>query len=146
MKYRSFHYWLLENLKENSTVLEFGSGEGTKLLTEKFKVTSIEHDLSYLNLDEKSNYIHAELKDNWYDVSKLQNLNYLFDAIVVDGPPGHIGRYKLLDNLNLFNFNTNIIVDDINRKAEMLIFKQLIKDREYSLFMGEDRFFGVIYK
>lgn len=146
MKYKSFHYWLIDNLKEGSNVLEFGSGEGTKLLTEKFNVTSIEHDIDYVGLDPKSKYIHAEFINGWYDVSKLQGLNKPFDAIIIDGPNGHLGRHNLLNNLNLFNFNTIIIVDDINRKPEMNIFKELIKDKNYSLFMGEDRFFGVIYK
>lgn len=145
MKYNTFHDWMIDNLKQGSNVLEFGSGEGTKILTEVFNLTSIEHDIDYVGLDPKSNYIHAEFINGWYDVSKLQDLNKPFDAIIVDGPNGHLGRHKLLDNLHLFNFNTTIIVDDINRKPEMNIFRELVKGKNYSLFMGSDRFFGVIH-
>ena len=144
MIYGTFHDWMVDNLREGSEILEFGSGEGTKILTSVFNVTSIEHDIEWVGIDPKSNYIHAPFVDGWYDVSKLQGLNRHFDAILIDGPNGHLGRHGLLDNLELFDFNTLIVMDDINRKPEMNIFKELIKNREYSIFMGIDRFFGVI--
>jgi hypothetical protein len=149
MEYRSFHDWILKNMPKGSNMLEFGSGEGTKRFTENFSVTSIEHDLKYVGLDERSHYIHAPIVDNWYDTKKLQGLKSKhFDVILIDGPTGQIGRKGLLKNLHLFDWNATIVVDDINRPMELAVFKLLLLEFDHShceTFKGIDREFGIIF-
>jgi hypothetical protein len=149
MEYNTFHDWILKNIPKGGKMLEFGSGEGTKRFTEVFHVTSIEHDLKYVSLAEKSNYIHAPIVKNWYDVTKLQGLrNNHYDVILIDGPPGTIGRNGLLMNLHLFDWNTVIVVDDVNRASEMEMFQKLVmklKATDLKIFKGVNRSFAVIY-
>ena len=57
--------WIMSNLPEGSTILEFGSGRGTIELTKYYNVYSVEQDSKWLGLAEKAEYIHAPIKDGW---------------------------------------------------------------------------------
>ena len=46
----SLFLWIKENLPHNSTILEFGSGTGTKELVKNYQVTSIEHSKEWLDI------------------------------------------------------------------------------------------------
>lgn len=148
MKYESFHNWILENLKPNSTLLEFGSGPGTKRFTEKYTVHSIEHNPDWVGHDQKSKYIYAPIKNGWYDVDilkkKLPPLKY--DLILVDGPTGIIGRKGLLINLDLLDTTVTFVFDDVNRPEEMKLMKQISQkiNRTYKIFHGVDRHFAIV--
>jgi 16S rRNA A1518/A1519 N6-dimethyltransferase RsmA/KsgA/DIM1 with predicted DNA glycosylase/AP lyase activity len=123
--------WIKKNIKNSSTILELGSGTGTKELCKLYTVYSVEHNQKWVNYT-SSNYIHAPIKNqngyNWYDIDILKKeLPKEYDLILIDGPPGSIGRKPFLDNLNLFNLNVPIIIDDTNRKAEQELFLELNK-------------------
>lgn len=153
-KYNTFHDWILTNLPENSTMLEFGSGPGTKRFTEKYTVYSIEHNKEWLGHDPKSNYIYAPIKVNksdgisWYneDVleSSLKNLKY--DLILVDGPLGSIGRSGLKTHLHLLNTDVPIVFDDVNRPAELKLMQDVCKllNRTPTIFIGVNRKFSIL--
>lgn len=154
MYYRTFHDWILKNLPEGSTMLEFGSGPGTSRFVEKFKVYSIEHDIKYLGKEPRSTYVHAPitLLENgvrWYDkeivLKFVENLEY--DLILVDGPTGKIGRQGLKSVANkLKTKEIPIIFDDVNRPAEFQLMNEVagILDRDYTIFTGVDRKFSVL--
>jgi len=149
MKYQTFHDWIIKNLERDSNILEFGSGIGTSRLSEHFNMTSIEHDTKFVGLYD-SEYIHAPIKNGWYDVSKLESvLGKKFDLILVDGPTGIIGRDGWIRNMNLFKLDdTIIIMDDLNRNKELEIYKKtlsMLGDIKTEIFTGIDRKFGVIH-
>jgi hypothetical protein len=123
-----FH-WIIKNIKKNSTILELGSGSGTKELSKLYKVYSVEHNENFLN-KYPSNYIYAPIKEKngqlWYDTEVLKNeIPKSYDLILIDGPPGNIGRMPFLENLELFNLDVPIMVDDTNRKDERILFERL---------------------
>lgn len=150
----TFYDWIIENLEEGKTLLELGSGETTIKLCEKYEVYSVEHDEKFIGLAKKSNYIHAPIKSygkyRWYDIDKLEIIKTLkYDMILVDGPTGIIGRQGFLYNLNLFDISVPIIIDDTNRKPELLIANRLgmafTQNRKKSVFGGKDKNF-IVYE
>ncbi|MED5350599.1 MAG: DUF6395 domain-containing protein [Candidatus Thermoplasmatota archaeon] len=113
-------------LPSESTIVEFGSGEGTILLTRNYDVYSIEHDEEFLGIAPMSTYIHAPIREydgimgkGWYDADIIQDsLPPDYDLILVDGPPGSIGRDGIIQNLDLLDLSKIILVDDVNRSVE----------------------------
>ena len=114
---------------ENSTILELGSGIGSKRLAEICTVYSVEHDKRFLDIHESVNYIHAPLIDieplpdfneiEWYDGEIIrENLPEKIDLILVDGPPEKYGRSGLLYYLDMFNHSCIWIVDDVLRERD----------------------------
>jgi len=109
------------NIPKRSFILEFGSGKGTTgHLGNNYKLFSIEQNENFMG-KYKSTYIHAPIKDGWYDVEKVNKLisGKKFDCIIVDGP-AHGNRSGLLDNLQTLKLNTNTlwIFDDIDRDED----------------------------
>lgn len=107
-------------------VLELGSGSGSQAMHELgATVTSVEHDEAYVLKYPDVNYIHAPIVNGWYDTKVLrEQLPAHYDVVVVDGPPGAIGRGGLFSNLDLFDTSKPFIFDDVHRPAEQeLLFK-----------------------
>lgn len=114
---------------EKSTILEFGSGMGSKTLAEICTVYSIEHDERFLHIHESVSYIHAPIKEieplsdfdetKWYDVEKIrESLPDKIDLILVDGPPEKYGRSGLLHHLEMLDRNCIWIIDDVLREKD----------------------------
>jgi len=114
---------------EESTILEFGSGLGSKTLAEICTLYSIEHDERFLNIHESVNYIYAPLKEinplsdfneiRWYDIDKIrESLPDKIDLILVDGPPEKYGRSGLLHYLEMLDKNCIWIIDDVLREKD----------------------------
>ena len=130
-----FH-WLDEHIVQGSSILEFGSGVGSIELSKKYQLISIEHDSKWIGLS-SGTYIHAEIIQNqvsnkysevgWYDIEKLQNLPSYVDLILIDGPPGDIGRSGILHFLNELPECTWIIIDDTDRLKEKNLAEQIIE-------------------
>jgi len=111
--------WIRKNLPEGSTILEFGSGRGTIELTKYYNVYSVEQDSQWLGLAEKAEYIHAPIKDGWYDADILfKNLPEEYDLILVDGPKGSGNRNGLSSYWHMLNVGVPIVMDDTNRTNE----------------------------
>lgn len=124
-----------------STILELGSGDGTKeLINLGYKVISIEQDPSWVGRYH-DNYIEAPLKKYnnywWFDYEFLENLPE-YDFLLVDGPTGpptkefNNCRIGLLDYRHLFNLSVPILIDDTNRADELNLAKSLMEGREHT--------------
>ena len=114
----SLREWIRANLDPGSTILELGSGAGTDHLAEQYQMWSVEHDPFFVGRY-RSKYIHAKIKNGWYSKRTLeQELPRDYDLILVDGPPGSIGRAPFAENLDLFNTDVPIVFDDTHRRAE----------------------------
>jgi len=128
--------WLHEHIPAGSSILEFGSGNGSTELSKKYDLISVEHDLNWLGIS-SGTYIHAEIVQNqisnkfselgWYDFEKLANLPPRVDVIIIDGPPGEIGRSGLLGFLSKLPLFTWMIVDDTDRLNEKHLSIELIR-------------------
>ncbi len=145
------YQWINANLEDGKTILELGSGTGTIELTKKFKVYSIEHNENWLNLAKDANYIYAPIQtyDNyrWYSLLALKTIKGLkYDMILVDGPPGDVGREGFFYNLHLFNTDVPIILDDTNRGAELNLARSVAEklNKKMKHFKGPGKNFIVI--
>lgn len=128
--------WIFSNINEGSMVLEFGSGWTSKRLSETFNLISIEHDANWIGRFHE-NYIHAEIVSNtqsqhagetgWYDQSKLQTLPNAVDLIILDGPPGEIGRSGIMEFLPSMPETKFFIIDDTDRDQELRLLHDLTK-------------------
>tara|TARA_S200000501_G_scaffold88917_1_gene81938 strand:+ start:5932 stop:6705 length:774 start_codon:yes stop_codon:yes gene_type:complete len=114
-------------VEPGSTIVELGSGNGTNKLTKEFTVYSIEDNSNWIGYCEDSNYIHAPLVKldynreivEWYDPEIIEkNLPENYDLILIDGPAGKKGRSGFLANMELFNLNVPIVIDDTLREHE----------------------------
>jgi len=155
--------FLRKNLKKNDTILEFGSGSGSKEIGKYFNLWSIEHNKDFLYENTLQNFyapikkrkiicptqkkVIAEYK--WYNekvvLKVMKKIDY--NCLLVDGPPGCIGREGFYYNLENFDTNCMIIIDDVNRKEENnLLFRVSKKlNCEYTVYHCRDgKSFGVI--
>ena len=128
--------WINNNITTGSCILEFGSGNGSKILSKKYDLISIEHDERWMNMS-TGRYIHAEITENhysskfsqkgWYDFEKITDLPSTVELIIIDGPPGEIGRAGILDVLEDLPFAKWILVDDTDRTDEKALLNRLIQ-------------------
>jgi len=138
---------IISELEKGKTILEFGSGKGTKALIDLgYKVFSIEENKDYSDRYH-NNYLHCPLVGDSYEnmcypidevLVFASNIDY--DAILVDGPAGG-SRRNLIE---LFSFlptdNVVIFVDDIERSDDRHFFNAIREDREFQDFKN----YGVI--
>jgi len=126
--------WILKNIPEGSTILELGSGYGTKELVKKYNVYSVEHNEEWLNIAEESNYIYAPLENGWYDREILiKELPKKYDVLLIDGPPG-LCRENIIKNYDLFENMSYVIVDDTNRENDKKIADFIIEKQTCQYF------------
>ena len=140
------HEWIEDNIPKGSTVLELGSGKGTIRLVDSYTVYSIEHSKKWMNRY-GSNYIYAPINDGWYDVEAIKKgIPDHYDVLLIDGPPrkiegiGKVGRGKFFYNMDLFNTDVPIIVDDSDRGREMKLLDEMAEKlgRSYKNHKGRD--------
>jgi len=122
---------LMTDLTPSGTLLEFGSGRATEVFSKYYTVYSVEENSEWLN-KYNSNYIYAPIKNGWYDREVLEKkLPSNYDVILIDGPtsPESLGRLNIrkefLTNIDLFNTEAVIFVDDIHREAEASLLNSL---------------------
>jgi len=140
--------WILENIPEGSTILELGSGYGTRELVKRYNVYSVEHDEKWMDIAEGSNYIYAPLKDGWYDVDYLNGkLPENYDLLLIDGPP-NIYRGNFVNHYDLFQNVKKIIVDDTHRNDDSKIVELIVGKNEcvFEEYNSERKKFTVIRK
>ena len=119
-------------------VLELGSGIGTgHWVKEGYDITTVEHDLKWINSCEGAHYIHAPLTNAYYPKDVITELfKNKFDIWIIDGPPGILSdRTKILDIFEAKDkevcWPKVIIVDDCQREDG-----QKIADYFFNLHRG----------
>lgn len=114
---------------EQSSILEFGSGFGSKLISDHRTITCVEHNQKFVGQFDGVNYIHAPLvpirpldafeDTQWYDFEEITAcLPDKIDMIIIDGPPKDIGRSGILHNLDRFSETSLWIIDDVQREKD----------------------------
>ena len=126
-----------ERITKGKNIVELGSGEGTKRLSERFNVISIEHDENWISQLENthifapiiSNEISTSFgEEGWYDISQKNKLiPKKIELLLIDGPPGWIGRSGILGNTWLIHRARHILIDDTDRNAESELTTQILK-------------------
>jgi hypothetical protein len=124
--------WVLKNIPKGSTILELGSGKSTAEFCKHYTVYSVEHNTKWINKS-PSNYIYAPIKEysgyKWYDRDVLEKeLPSEYNLLIVDGPPGSIGRRGMLHNIDLFDTKTLMLIDDTSRREEKEI-AEILKEK-----------------
>ena len=154
--------WIEANIPKHSTVLEFGSGDGSQRLANRFDLWSIEHDEHWIGKT-KSNYVMAKIihnpvsekagEEGWYDPIFFERIPQKVELIVVDGPVGTIGRSGLLHHLEKLPHFRYIMVDDTDRPKEQHLSQQLAEllnlereviDTEQQKYSGDRRRFDIL--
>ncbi len=132
---------VLEKVGADAHVLELGAGEGTGRLADMFsKVTAVEHNEKWMLYPDRVNYIYAPLvdvvsherfpsHDKWYDHKILdESLPGDYDAVIVDGPPGYIGRSGVIN----YGFKRKAVLwvfDDVWRQGDFRVMGLFAKER-----------------
>jgi hypothetical protein len=143
------HEAIRQLIPEQAVILEFGSGEGSVTLSEKYSLYSVEHNIEWVGHAPKVSYIHAPIvsiepifpfsHDSWYDSEAiLSSMPKAIDLVLVDGPTGKIGRSGLLGIIDKFPSNTIWIIDDTIRVDESELSRQIA----YKLRLNETRFWN----
>lgn len=116
-----------DRVPDGSTLVEFGSGEGSAALANYFTVHSIEDCMQWLNRFTGPNYHFAPLIRDWYSrdaVFDIFDEIGAFDVLLIDGPSSARGdRRGVLPVLGslLRQRPKLIVVDDTHREAERQI-------------------------
>ena len=137
----------------NPTILELGSGTGTKELRKIATVISVEHDPQYLpetHAPHKGFIVPLCNTTGWYEKQQMYKIlkHGGYDLILVDGPLRN-GRHGFLQNLWMFETDCAIIIDDTNRKEIKKMVDSLAKKfkRDYAEFEDQEkRKFAVFYR
>lgn len=165
---------ILNEIKEISSIIEFGVGISSILLSKltvnkRIKIISIEHDEFWLSkikdeiTSENCTFILAELKEynnekikyNWYNHEKLEAiLKNRYNLILVDGPTGskYYSRYGINTIIEKICATNYIIIwDDLHRYGELQSFSKMIAvlkkinyDPDHIVFDGIKKI-GLIY-
>lgn len=141
--------WILEHIPKGSTIVELGSGTGTKELCKHYTVYSVEDNLKWVNYVNESNYIHAPLisygDHMWFNESIIkERLPSDYSFLLIDGPHAHrVGFHK---HINLFNQTIPWIFDDTHADhnlLEAIKCSELLK-RPYKTYQGVIKKFTII--
>lgn len=154
---KSLYDYVLQVLPNGGTILELGSGYGTKRLVEQgYTMYSVEHNKDFMDQYD-STYMYAPLCEhkaiqnhegiNWYsaDILRPQLEGLEYDLLLIDGPPKHrAGFYKYKD---MFDLDAILVFDDYERSIERKLINSIASylKRPYIVYgCGEGKPFGVI--
>jgi hypothetical protein len=146
---------IMHLLPKGSTILELGSGTGTKELVKRYKVYSIEQNSKWLGYCPEATYIHAPLKTynsngktfNWFDADKvIPNLPEKYDFLLIDAPIGG-DRGSFIYFRHLFKTNVPYLIDDTQRKIDLELAIKLseLTGKSMEEFKGREKNFSILY-
>jgi hypothetical protein len=156
-------------LGEGRTILEIGTGLGTELLAEHWKVYSIEHNAQWhRGVSELVPVPLVDIRDHidptcrsfwkrfpeateWYDPEVLEKVlpKLQYDVILVDGPPGGAKRaamwwyYRRLP----FDKTARVIVDDVHRRYDWQVTCEIARVKgveDFKVSVVSSKMFAVI--
>lgn len=129
--------WLAHRVQPGWTIVELGSGDGSRALAAMVpagRLVCVEHDTRWLGRCEQAEYIHAPIVDGWYDQQVLaERLPKKMDCVVVDGPPGRIGRFGLFAARELLDPSASLLIDDVHRTEERELALAFQRERQQVL-------------
>lgn len=114
--------WIYNNIPHRSTILELGSGNGTKELCKHYRVYSIEENKKWAD-NSPSKCFFAPIADfsgkirhssGWYNESVLDKIPKKYDLFIIDGPVGN-NRLNFMQYHEYFYMDCPIIVDDLHK-------------------------------
>jgi len=155
--------WIETNISFGSTILEFGSGEGSKRLSSNYNLYSVEHNPEWLRATNGvCLYAPIELSEEfpgeigWYDLKKIEKeLPKKIDLMIIDGPNGTIGRSGMLAHVESFSWTYPVLIDDLHREREFTFSQELAKTLNLKCIHFKEteheenrslRSFGVFYR
>lgn len=127
--------WIYKNIPKGSTILELGSGDGTKELVKYYKVYSVEENEKWLNVVPESTYIYGPIKSysnnkphtrGWFNDSVIEELPKEYDLLIIDGPTGN-NRVNFLNFYEHFRNDVPIVIDDTQRGGDRLMAIEVAK-------------------
>ena len=142
--------FMVETLPRDALVVELGSGAASIELAKQFRLVSYEHDLQFVANAQppRWNIHHAQLvSDGWYDSSVVAaTIPKSYSALLIDGPPTGARRLKMLNHLDLFDWEALVIIDDLHRGEEKQLASKLAAHvgRELRLVKCRQKSFGVL--
>jgi hypothetical protein len=138
--------WILENIPEGSTILELGSGTGTKELVKHYIVYSVEQDLKWVGFVNDAHYIHSPLVDGWYNEDIFEQLPKSYSLLIVDGPIGR-DRANFLKHCEKF-LNVPFLIDDTQRSVDRKMAEEVAKklNRTFIEIEGHEKKFIILNK
>lgn len=119
--------FLQSTIKENNvkTILEFGSGLSTLLLSDIVKITSYETDENIIN---KFKSIKSDLDIRLWDGKELLNIeNKRYDLAFVDGPSGGASRENATSIAS--ELSDIVIIHDASREHELKWQEKYLKNK-----------------
>jgi len=144
--------FLNREIRPGMKTLELGSGLTTMLFDRmQCDHLSIEHSEEWLDRVRSfvplvnSSVLHRPIQDGWYS---WKNTGGPFDLVLVDGPPGDIGRSGVLGTIDsIANEQTTIVLDDCNRAAELSLAVKIssMTGRSFRVIEGDGRAFAVFH-
>lgn len=126
-------------VRDSYSVLEFGSGDSTKVLYDIIERYC--NNLEYDTFETDINYIinHKNINTIMYNINNIDNVlipNKKYDIILIDGPNGVLRSkwyYKIRDHIN---YNTILLIDDYNHYTEFE--EELNKNFNYLVLSKSD--------
>jgi hypothetical protein len=136
-------------IPNHAVILEFGSGNGSTILSETYDLHSVEHDIEWVGHSPKAKYIHTPIidiepifpfkDDSWYDGEVIiSSIPKTIDLILVDGPTGKIGRSGIISIIEQLPNTAIWIIDDTLRREDSELSRQIA----YKLGLYETRFWN----
>ena len=118
--------WIMHNFPDGIKILELGSGSGSSMLGKTHDMHCVEHDSDWLDKYDSITYYHAPIVDGWYDEKVLEEVPSDHSLLLIDGPPGYIGRSGVLPHIKKLAEGKIVIVDDTHRKAESDLVEDIV--------------------
>lgn len=121
---------IAEHIQPGTATLEFGSGLSTWLFDAVNAAhTAIEHQAAWSwrcrtrPLSPQTTIELCPICDGWYDWQPLRP----YDVVLIDGPPGSIGRAGVLNVVDQLCHDTTVLfVDDVQRDPERAIADEIV--------------------
>ncbi|HEX5555087.1 MAG TPA: hypothetical protein VFX43_17735 [Chitinophagaceae bacterium] len=139
---------IAEILPRGKSILEFGSGEGTRELIKNWKVISVEHNEKYVIPGHQTVKAAIDSVTGWYHKERVKTALNLgpYGLIIIDGPPGNKRgnfQFELFDDVDC-----PVIFDDVNRWIDRSIMQVFCRkfDYTYDIFEGQEKDFALCTK